>query len=164
MNGTVARASFHSQMTERTEDLVKDLVANVEEEYPTFESMNLKEQLLRGVYGYDFHQPSAIQRKAIVPIIKGRDTIVQAQSGTGKTGAFSIGLLQRLQPRTNRPQALVISPTRELARQSHSVVSQIAQYMGIHVILSSGGEMTGDYRSIREGRADVIVATPGRAK
>lgn len=61
---------------------------------PTFEDMHLKENLLRGIYAYGYESPSAVQSRAIVQICKGRDTIAQAQSGTGKTATFSISILQ----------------------------------------------------------------------
>ena len=63
---------------------------------PTFEAMHLKENLLRGIYAYGYESPSAVQSRAIVQICKGRDTIAQAQSGTGKTATFSISILQVL--------------------------------------------------------------------
>jgi superfamily II DNA/RNA helicase len=68
-----------------------------------------------------FQTPSAIQQRAIVPICSGRDVIAQAQSGTGKTATFSIGILQSIDTTSNEPQALVLSPTRELAQQIQKV-------------------------------------------
>ena len=70
---------------------------------------------------YGFEKPSAIQQRAIVPIIKGRDTIAQAQSGTGKTGTFAISILQRLDMDVQECQALILAPTRELAQQIQKV-------------------------------------------
>lgn len=72
--------------------------------------------------GYGFERPSVIQQKAILPLIKGIDTIAQAQSGTGKTGAFSIGVLHRIDPLSSYTQALIIAPTRELAKQIKDVI------------------------------------------
>ena len=83
----------------------------------SFDELNLKQELLRGVYGYGFEKPSPIQQKAILPIIQNRDTIAQAQSGTGKTGAFVISSLQLIDVGVNEVQALVLCPTRELAQQ-----------------------------------------------
>lgn len=65
----------------------------------SFEELKLNPDLLRGIFGYGYEQPSQIQQKAILPIIKGKDTIAQAQSGTGKTGAFTIGILERIDPK-----------------------------------------------------------------
>ena len=71
---------------------------------PTFESMSLKPELLRGVYAYGFEKPSAIQQRAIKPIIQGRDVIAQSQSGTGKTAVFSISALQIVNQQVNETQ------------------------------------------------------------
>ena len=103
----------------------------------TFDDLGLKEDLLRGIYSRlsnslpiglflkhsfpDFEKPSAIQQRAILPIIQGRDVIAQAQSGTGKTATFSISILQSIDISVRETQALVLSPTRELATQIQSV-------------------------------------------
>jgi len=79
--------------------------------------MDLNQQLLRGIYAYGFEKPSAIQQRAIIPCISGRDVIAQAQSGTGKTATFSIAILQQLIPDKKECQALILAPTRELAQQ-----------------------------------------------
>lgn len=88
---------------------------------PSFDRMKLKEELLRGIYGYGFERPSAIQQRAIVPIVSGRDVIAQSQSGTGKTATFSIAMLQMVDTQLRETQALVLSPTRELAVQIQQV-------------------------------------------
>ena len=80
---------------------------------PTFEDMHLKENLLRGIYAYGYESPSAVQSRAIVQICKGRDTIAQAQSGTGKTATFSISILQVLETTIRETQGMLsISDTR----------------------------------------------------
>ena len=79
--------------------------------------MNLKDELLRGIYAYGFEKPSAIQQRAILPCISGSDVIAQAQSGTGKTATFVISILQRIDTTINECQALILAPTRELAQQ-----------------------------------------------
>ena len=84
----------------------------------SFDDLNLREELLRGVYAYGFDKPSAVQKRAILPILKNRDVIVQSQSGTGKTCVFSLGALQTLDIAVREPQVLVLSPTRELAEQT----------------------------------------------
>lgn len=88
---------------------------------PTFNSMGLKEELLRGIYAYGFEKPSAIQQRSIQPIVKGRDVIAQAQSGIGKTATFSISILQSLDTTLRETQVLCLSPTRELAVQIQKV-------------------------------------------
>merc|ERR1719278_425633 len=80
--------------------------------------MHLREELLRGIYGYGFEKPSAIQQRAIAPCIKGHDVIAQAQSGTGKTATFSISILEKIDINARDCQALILAPTRELAQHS----------------------------------------------
>ncbi|KAL0248441.1 hypothetical protein GEMRC1_003677 [Eukaryota sp. GEM-RC1] len=92
--------------------------------FPTFQSMNLSEDLLRGIFALEIRRPSAIQQRALVPILKSRHVIAQAQSGTGKTTMFSIASLQLVEKSSNEPQVIILSPTRELAHQIHdSVIS-----------------------------------------
>merc|ERR1711934_683221 len=79
-----------------------------------FDELNLKDTLLRGIYSYGFEKPSVIQQKAIKPIIDRQDVIGQAQSGTGKTATFSIGLLQIIDEELTSIQGIVLAPTREL--------------------------------------------------
>jgi len=90
-------------------------LTNWEESVEKFDDLGLKEDVLRGVYGYGFVKPSPIQQKGILPVIQGKDTIAQAQSGTGKTGCFTIALLQAIDAANINTQALVVSPTRELS-------------------------------------------------
>ena len=77
--------------------------------YDTFEDLDLKDNLLRGIYGFGFEKPSAIQQKAIMPFLKGHDIIAQAQSGTGKTATFAISLLQSIDEKLSETQAVVVS-------------------------------------------------------
>merc|ERR1712166_1098712 len=85
---------------------------NWDEVTESFDDMGLKEDLLRGIYSYGFEKPSAIQQRAIKPLILMRDTIAQAQSGTGKTATFTIGLLQNIDLNNRDCQALILAPTR----------------------------------------------------
>lgn len=91
--------------------------SNWDEVVDNFDDMNLKDELLRGIYAYGFEKPSAIQQRAIMPCIVGHDVIAQAQSGTGKTATFSISILQQIKTNVNECQALILAPTRELAQQ-----------------------------------------------
>jgi len=127
--------------------------------YDHFDDMGLKEDVLRGVYSYGFERPSTIQQHAIVQVSQGHDLIAQAQSGTGKTGAFTIGLLERIDVSKKAPQVIVLSPTRELARQSNTVINCIGDHLGVRTSLAIGGSRT-NYDELR--RAHVIVGTPGR--
>ena len=94
-----------------------------------WDDLNLKTNLLRGIYSYGFEYPSDIQKRAIFPIINGKDVIAQAQSGTGKTGTFSIASLQLLDETLNSTQVLVLTTTRELATQTYKVFTDIGTFM-----------------------------------
>jgi superfamily II DNA/RNA helicase len=87
------------------------------------------DDLLRGIYAYGFENPSPIQAKAIYPITCKRDIIAQAQSGTGKTGAFTIGTLSLIDPSIMETQAILLSPTHELANQTNVVCSSLGDNM-----------------------------------
>lgn len=130
--------------------------------------MGLKEQVLRGIYGYGFKDPSPIQARGILPIIQGKDTIAQAQSGTGKTGAFTVAILQSIDtdPKSSvsdHCQALIVSPTRELSMQIAYVVHSIGEYQGVKVHACVGGTVVKeDIRQLKQGGTHVVVGTPGR--
>jgi len=127
-----------------------------------FEDMNLKEDLIRGIYHFGFEKPSAIQQRAIRPICSGRDVIAQAQSGTGKTATFSIGILQSIDTQSNETQALILSPTRELAQQIQKVIYALGNYMRVEVHASIGGKnIEEDMRRLDAG-VQVVSGTPGR--
>jgi len=132
---------------------------------PSFDDMPLHQNLLRGIYSHGFEKPSAIQQRAIVPMVRGGDIIGQAQSGTGKTGAFSIGLLQRVDFRHRSLQALVLSPTRELAQQTHAVISSIGDYLAENTpfcqTFVGGTRVQDDLKKLQAG-VIVAVGTPGR--
>lgn len=126
-----------------------------------FDDMNLKNELLRGVFGYGFEDPSAIQQRAILPIVEGHDVLAQAQSGTGKTGTFSIAALQRIDSTLKSPQALILAPTRELALQIQKVVIALAFHMDLKVHACIGGtSFQEDAEGLRD--AQIVVGTPGR--
>jgi len=132
------------------------------ESYASFDHMELKESVLRGIYGYGFEKPSIIQSKAIVPITKGGDIIAQAQSGTGKTATFTIGVLQRINESKSECQALIMAPTRELSHQIHRVMVSLSDYMNIHCHLSVGGKSIGEDIKALRGPCQILVGTPGR--
>ena len=109
-----------------------------------------------------FERPSAIQQRAIVPVIKGHDVIAQAQSGTGKTATFSISILQKIDPAVKGCQALILAPTRELAQQIQKVVVALGDYMNIECHACVGGTNDReDMAKLQEG-VQVVVGTPGR--
>ena len=102
--------------------------------FESFDDMGLSENTLRGIYAHGFEKPSAIQKQAIVPIIKGHDIIAQAQSGTGKTGTFAIASLELIDFNIVEPQILVLAPTRELAQQHSNVFKIIGNLFILFVI------------------------------
>ncbi|CAD7943910.1 unnamed protein product [Amoebophrya sp. A25] len=127
-----------------------------------FEELNLQENLLRGIYSYGFEKPSAIQQRGITPILAGRDTIGQAQSGTGKTATFVIGGLQKIDVLQKGVQVLILAPTRELANQIHMVVKNFSMYMQIESHVCTGGtDVKSDVDRLNNG-CHIIVGTPGR--
>lgn len=131
--------------------------------HESFDDMKLRDELLRGIYAYGFEKPSAIQQRAIIPMIMGRDTIAQAQSGMGKTATFVIGVLQNIDTSLRKVQALILAPTRELAQQIQKVVVALGDYMGLHCHICIGGTMVQeDIRIFQNETPHVVVGTPGR--
>uniref|UniRef100_A0A7S0RVE9 RNA helicase n=1 Tax=Chlamydomonas leiostraca TaxID=1034604 RepID=A0A7S0RVE9_9CHLO len=128
----------------------------------SFDSMKLKEDLLRGLYAYGFEKPSAIQQRAILPIIQGRDVIAQAQSGTGKSSLIAVTTCQLLDSTTREVQVLILSPTRELAQQTEKVILAIGEYMNVQAHACIGGKSLGeDLRKLENG-VHAVSGTPGR--
>eukprot|EP01034_Spumella_vulgaris_P024927 gene24927-31323_t len=139
-----------------------EISTNWDEVTTTFDAMDLKEDLLRGIYAYGFEKPSAIQQRAIKPTLMGRDVIAQAQSGTGKTATFAIGILQSLDINIKYCQALVLAPTRELAQQIVKVIQSLGDFMNIKIHACVGGTaVRDDIRTLQDG-VHVVVGTPGR--
>ena len=128
----------------------------------TWDSLGLKTNLLRGIYSIGFESPSQIQTQAIPVILTGKDVIAQAQSGTGKTGAFCISTLQKC---TNEPllQSIILSPTRELSSQIHSVFESLAIHTGITAQLLIGGvSIDKDIKKMQQHTSQVLIGCPGR--
>ena len=132
-------------------------------QYKSFDDLNLRVPLLRGIYAYGFEQPSMIQQKAIKPIMDKREIIGQAQSGTGKTATFSIGILQNVIVESDSIQSIVLAPTRELADQIYHVICSLGSYLEVKIGKFIGGEPVRDniYTLDRE-RPQIVVGTPGR--
>jgi len=130
----------------------------------SFDDMKLNNKLLRGIYAYGFEKPSYIQQRGIIPVIKGHDTIAQAQSGTGKTATFSIAALQKVSEDDGSTdcKVLILAPTRELAQQIHKVLNALGDYMSLTCHACVGGTLVkNDMATLREG-AHIVVGTPGR--
>jgi translation initiation factor 4A len=139
-----------------------EIESNWDEIVDNFDNMNLSPELLRGIYAYGFERPSTIQQRAILPVIKGRDVIAQAQSGTGKTATFSISALQKLDTSNPQCQALILAPTRELAQQIQKVVIALGDFMKVVCHACIGGTNVREDMKALETGAHVVVGTPGR--
>ena len=124
--------------------------------------MGLKKSLVGGIFAHGFEEPSAIQKQAIPAILTGKDTICQAQSGTGKTATFVIAALQKIDESDKNTQILVISPTRELADQSYNVALSIGQRMNSSMGIFTGGtDVAKDIEVLNKG-VQVAFGAPGR--
>ena len=129
-----------------------------------WDDYSMDPKILRGIYAFGYEKPSPIQTRAIQPMIDGQDMIAQAQSGTGKTGAFSIGALNVVDPTVNEIQALILSPTRELSRQSFNVIKSIGLFeKKLRLQLLIGGTSTNDdIDQLRNNPPHIVVGCPGR--
>lgn len=148
----------------KTPDIFENYnVSNNIEFYDNFENpeLGLKDEILKGIYGYGFEKPSQIQRVAIKPIIDKNDIIIQSQSGSGKTATFIIGTLQLMDPLLNESQCIIISNTRELADQTYKVFINLSKYTDIKCNLCIGGDMQYKYNT-QNIKDHVIIGTPGR--
>jgi len=155
-------ASVEAPKTSGLTPVDQEFTSNYDEIVDNFDNMNLTEDLLRGIYGYGFEKPSAIQQRAILPLCKGLDIIAQAQSGTGKTATFTIGILHSIDFSINECQALILAPTRELAQQIQKVVQTLGDYLNVRVHACIGGTRVRDDVSRLQAGVHIVVGTPGR--
>lgn len=128
----------------------------------SFESLGLREELLRAVQESGYTEPSPIQQLAIPPMLEGVDVLGQAQTGTGKTAAFTLPILHRLEADYRGVQALILTPTRELALQVSTNVERYGQFMRARVVPIYGGQSYVRQQRQLERGAHVVVGTPGR--
>ncbi|KDQ61303.1 hypothetical protein JAAARDRAFT_32308 [Jaapia argillacea MUCL 33604] len=159
-----------------------EIESNRDQVIDNFDNMELKPELLRGIYAYGwavnrfplhrahwvsmwelyFERPSAFQQRAIVPALKGHDVVAQGQAGTGKTLTFCISILQQLDMSIKGCQALILAPTRELAQQIQKVIVALGDYMNITCHACVGGtKVREDMARLQDG-IQCIVGTPGR--
>jgi translation initiation factor 4A len=133
-------------------------------EITNWEQLDINPYILRGIYSYGFENPSPIQKKAIVPLILGKDIIAQAQSGTGKTATFTIGALSHVNVDENTTQILVLSPTRELSKQTANVMHNIGAAMnGLKIQTLVGGQsIEEDLNNLKKNVPHIIAGCPGR--
>lgn len=138
--------------------------SSVNKEINDWEDLNVKTELLRGIYANGFEKPSPIQRQAILPIFAKRDVIAQAQSGTGKTACFSIGALELINIEHKMPQAIILSPTRELSIQIKSVLDSLGSlFPSLCTQLLVGGTSTDEnIRLLRDKTPHIVIGCPGR--
>jgi translation initiation factor 4A len=160
MNKNVLNENEETQKEVISEEILE---TNWDECIETFDELGLKPDLLRGIYGYGFEKPSPIQQKAILPVIKGRDVIAQAQSGTGKTATFAIGTLELIDTALEEVQTLVLAPTRELAQQISIVYQFLGEFLKVKVHLLIGGtEVKNNINKLKSGGCHIVVGCPGR--
>lgn len=142
----------------------EEAVDAAEETTDSFADLGLREELLKALSGLGYEEPTAIQREAIPPLLQGRDLLGMAATGTGKTAAFALPILERLPSgRGTAPSALVLVPTRELALQVSEALHRYGRGMGARVLPIYGGQPIGRQLRALERGVDVVVATPGRA-
>eukprot|EP00050_Salpingoeca_kvevrii_P018762 m.78071 g.78071 ORF g.78071 m.78071 type:complete len:424 (-) comp8154_c0_seq2:791-2062(-) len=139
----------------QTEDVTKTKGAE-------FEDYMLKRELLMGIFEYGFERPSPIQEESIPVALVGRDILARAKNGTGKTGAYLIPVLERVDTSKNCIQALILVPTRELALQTAQICKQIGKHMGVQVLTTTGGTSLRDDIVRFQDTVHIVVATPGR--
>jgi ATP-dependent RNA helicase DeaD len=141
------------------------MIGNIVEGDGGFADFALAPELLRALSGLGYEEPTPIQRAAIPPLLEGRDLVGQAATGTGKTAAFALPVLQRVRTEGGRPEplALVLVPTRELAVQVSEAMHRYGHEIGARVVPIYGGQPIGRQLRALDRGADVVVATPGRA-
>ena len=135
------------------------------EDTTTFADLGLRPELLGALSGLGYEEPTPIQREAIPPLLRGRDLLGQAATGTGKTAAFALPVLERIARQAGRgePMALVLVPTRELAVQVSEAIHRYGRELGARILPIYGGQPIGRQLRALERGVDVVVATPGRA-
>ncbi|VDL65497.1 unnamed protein product, partial [Nippostrongylus brasiliensis] len=128
-----------------------------------WQAMGLDHTVFKGIEKKGFKQPTPIQRKTIPCILDGKDVVAMSRTGSGKTAAFVIPMLQRLKRRdTKGIRALLVSPTRELALQTFKVVKELGRFTGLRCAILVGGDAIEDQFSTIHENPDVLIATPGR--
>ena len=132
----------------------------------SFQSLGLSKALLKAINNQGYTEPSPIQEKAIPLILKGKDILASAQTGTGKTAGFTLPMLQRLSQgqsqKRRKVRALIITPTRELAAQVHANVKSYSEFLNIQSTVIFGGVNQRPQVATLKRGVDVLIATPGR--
>lgn len=128
----------------------------------SFEDFCLKRDLLKGIYEKGWSTPSPVQESSIPMALSGRDILARAKNGTGKTGAYLVPILERIDPSVNKLQALILVPTRELALQTSQIATEVSKYLGIKIMVTTGGTNLADDLARLDGAVHCLIATPGR--
>jgi len=133
-------------------------------EVKTWDDLQIDSNILRAIYAHGFETPSEIQKNAIPPIKQGRDLIAQAQSGTGKTGAFVIGTLSQIDVSSRTTQSIILAPTHELVTQIYTVFTSLSEYVNGVIIkkMLGGTAVIDDIQDLRNNPPHVIVGCTGR--
>ncbi|CAG7998256.1 unnamed protein product [Penicillium salamii] len=127
-----------------------------------FEDFYIKRELMMGIFEAGFEKPSPIQEETIPVALTGRDILARAKNGTGKTAAFVIPTLERINPKSTKTQALILVPTRELALQTSQVCKTLGKHLGINVMVTTGGTGLMDDIMRLNDAVHILVGTPGR--
>ncbi|KAI2616757.1 DEAD-domain-containing protein [Hypoxylon sp. NC1633] len=127
-----------------------------------WEDFNLKRDLLMGIFEAGFEKPSPIQEESIPVALTGRDILARAKNGTGKTAAFVVPTLERINPKVNKIQCLILVPTRELAMQTSQVCKTLGKHLGVNVMVTTGGTTLRDDIVRLQDPVHIVVGTPGR--
>jgi len=149
---------------EKTEEKEEKEKTEEPKEIQSWDELNISDDVLRGIYSYGFEKPSPIQSKAINSILEGKDIIAQAQSGTGKTGAFAIGALSKVDVTQNTTQVMILSPTRELSIQTMNVLMSLGSMMkGLNIMNIVGGtSIDHDVSLLKKNKPHIVKGCPGR--
>jgi ATP-dependent RNA helicase DeaD len=128
----------------------------------SFDDLNLSEPLRRAVAEHGYTKPTPVQSATFRPVRDGKDVIVRSKTGTGKTAAFGIPILERIPDGRRKASALIMTPTRELALQVAEEMTALAKHRDLKVVTVYGGASIGDQREVLEAGAEIVVGTPGR--
>ncbi|HZU12609.1 MAG TPA: DEAD/DEAH box helicase [Chloroflexota bacterium] len=127
-----------------------------------FDTLGLNENVLRAVHDVGYEQPTQVQSETIPLLLEGRDVIAQSQTGTGKTAAFALPMIERMNRNSNEVQGLILVPTRELAMQVAGTIHKLGKHLGISDLPIYGGQpIDRQLRALRHG-VQIVVGTPGR--
>ena len=138
------------------------LLQSIEDATPSFASLGLSESLLKSITAVGYEEPTPIQLRTIPVLLGGRDVIAQAQTGSGKTAAFGLPIIEAIDPKTAPVQALILCPTRELAIQVAEALHKYGRHKEVETLPIYGGQpYERQFRGLQRG-AQIVVGTPGR--